>query len=167
MGGESARAACYNAAEKRARTPLKTGSETMGDKVEITVASDTRWLAFIRRVIDEFCQQAGLDARERHAVTLAVGEAAANVMKHSYRGDDSKELTLACRTAGDGIEIEIRDEGEPYDPDARPLPPPDELRAGGRGVYLMRAMMDSVEYRRDGATNSVLLRKMLKTPVKN
>jgi serine/threonine-protein kinase RsbW len=145
----------------------KTGSETMGDKVEITVASDTRWLALIRRVIDEFCQQAGLDARERHSVTLAVGEAAANVMKHSYRGDHTKQLSLVCRHIGDGIEIEIRDQGEPFDPDSRPLPPPDELRAGGRGLYLIRAMMDSVEYRRDGATNSVRLRKMLKTPVEN
>ncbi len=139
----------------------------MGDKVEITVASDTRWLALIRRVIDEFCQQAGLDAQESHAVTLAVSEAAANVMKHSYRGDHTRELSLVCRTVGHGIEIEIRDDGEPFDPDAQPLPPPDELRAGGRGVYLMRAMMDSVEYRREGATNSVRLRKMLKTPVKN
>jgi serine/threonine-protein kinase RsbW len=100
-------------------------------------------------------------------VTLAVGEAAANVMKHSYRGDHTRELSLACRNVGDGIEIEIRDEGEPFDPDERPVPPPDELRAGGRGLYLMRAMMDSVEYRRDGATNFVRLRKMLKAPVKN
>ena len=139
----------------------------MSDKVEITVASDTRWLALIRRVVDEFCLQVGLDPQERHAVMLAVGEAVGNVMKHSYKGDRTKEFALICRTIGGGVEVEICDQGEPFDPESQPIPPPDELRAGGRGVFLMKAMMDSVEYRRNGATNCVRLRKLLKSPVKN
>ena len=138
----------------------------MSDRLEITVPSDTRWLALIRRVTDEFCRQAGLDGHETHSVTLAVGEAASNIMKHSYKGDRTKELTMCCRALQGEIEIELCDEGDPFDPEAQPVRPPEELRPGGRGVYLMRAIMDSVEYGRDGSTNCVRLKKLLKT-VKN
>ena len=55
--------------------------------------------------------------------------------------------------------VEVRDQGEPFDPAECETPPPDELRVGGRGVYLIRSVMDEVEYRRDGSTNCVRMRK--------
>jgi serine/threonine-protein kinase RsbW len=139
----------------------------MGDQVEIRVASDTRWLALIRRVTDEFCQQAGIEAQERHAVILAVDEAASNVIRHAYKGDPAQELALTWRWIEGGIEIEIRDQGEPFDPREKTIPPPDEMRLSGRGLYLMRTIMDQIEYRREGSTNLVCMRKMIKTSVKN
>jgi serine/threonine-protein kinase RsbW len=139
----------------------------MGDQVEIRVASDTRWLALIRRVTDEFCQQAGIEAQERHAVILAVDEAASNVIRHAYKGDPAQELVLTWRWIEGGIEIEIRDQGEPFDPREKVIPPPDEMRLSGRGLYLMRTIMDQIEYRREGSTNLVCMRKMIKTSVKN
>ena len=139
----------------------------MGDQVEIRVASDTRWLALIRRVTDEFCQQAGIEAQERHAVILAVDEAASNVIRHAYKGDPAQELALTWRSIQGGIEIEIRDQGEPFDPREKTIPPPDELRVSGRGLFLMRTIMDQIDYRREGSTNLVRMRKMIKTSVKN
>jgi serine/threonine-protein kinase RsbW len=139
----------------------------MGDQVEIRVASHTRWLALIRRVTDEFCQQSGIEAQERHAVILAVDEAASNVIRHSYKGDPAQVLDLTWRWIEGGIEIEVRDQGEPFELREKQIPPPDEMRAGGRGLYLMRAIMDKVEYRREGSTNLVCMRKMMKTSVKS
>jgi serine/threonine-protein kinase RsbW len=139
----------------------------MGDQVEIRVASDTRWLALIRRVTDEFCQQAGVEGQERHALILAVDEAASNVIRHAYKGDPSQELALTWRWIEGGIEIEIRDQGEPFDPRKVTVPRPDEMRLSGRGLFLMRSIMDEIEYRREGSTNLVCMRKMFKTSVKN
>jgi serine/threonine-protein kinase RsbW len=138
----------------------------MGDQVEIRVASDPRWLALLRRVTDEFCQQAGIEAQERHAVILAVDEAASNVIRHSYKGDPTQELALTWRWIEGGIEVEIRDHGEPFDPREKTVPPPDELRVSGRGLFLMRTIMDQIDYRREGSTNLVRMRKMIKTSVK-
>jgi anti-sigma regulatory factor (Ser/Thr protein kinase) len=42
--------------------------------------------------------------------------------------------------------------------------PPDEVRPGGRGVYLMKEIMDEVEYLRDGDTNCVRMKKYVRSP---
>jgi anti-sigma regulatory factor (Ser/Thr protein kinase) len=117
----------------------------------------------IRTVVQEFVAEMGSDPKERHDIALAVGEAVSNVIRHSYKGNPDNHLSLVCRDHDDNFEVEIRDRGEPYDPAATPARPPEEIRVGGRGVYLMRALMDEVEYHREGDVNCVRMKKMLKT----
>ena len=50
----------------------------------------------------------------------------------------------SCYPCSDRIEVHILDEGEPFDVTAVPHLDPGELRIGGRGVFLMRALMDEV-----------------------
>jgi serine/threonine-protein kinase RsbW len=135
----------------------------MTSEVEIVVPSHPRWLRMIRILVQEFVTEMGCDPRERHDIALAVGEAVSNVIKHSYKGDPDNKLSLTCRDRDDSFEVEIRDRGEAYDPAAKPTRPPEEIRVGGRGVYLMRALMDQVEYHREGDVNCVRMRKLLKT----
>jgi anti-sigma regulatory factor (Ser/Thr protein kinase) len=70
---------------------------------------------------------------------------------------------MVCRGLDDSFEVEIRDRGVAYDPDEKPIRPPEEIRVGGRGVYLMRALMDEVNYHREGDVNCVRMKKLLKT----
>ena len=137
----------------------------MTAEVELVVTSDTRWLRLIRRVVREFSARAGLDSKTTHEVILAVDEAVSNVIKHSYKGDPDQKISLRCDRVEGGVEVEVRDQGEPFDPAQRKTPPPDELRPGGRGVYLIRSVMDEVEYWRDGATNCVRMTKRHRTHV--
>ena len=137
----------------------------MTSEVELVVASDTRWLQLIRGVVEKFSARAGLDPKATQEVVLAVDEAVANVIKHSYKGAPDQKISLRCENVEGDVEVEVRDQGEPFDPAERELPPPDELRVGGRGVYLIRSVMDEVEYRRDGSTNCVRMRKRHQTHV--
>jgi serine/threonine-protein kinase RsbW len=63
---------------------------------------------------------------------------------------------------GGDVVLTVRDEGPGFDPNAiaNPLAPENLLRPGGRGIFYMRSLMDSVEYR-FGATGGteVVLRK--------
>lgn len=136
----------------------------MTGEVEIVVPSHPRWLRTVRTVVQEFAAEMGCDTKERHDIALAVGEAVSNVIKHSYQGNPSNKLSLVCRDTSGDLEIEIRDRGEAYDPAAKPTRPPEEIRVGGRGVYLMRALMDEVEYHREGDVNCVRMKKLLRTP---
>ena len=133
----------------------------MTPEVEIVVPSDPRWLRVIRSVVQEFAEEIACNSQERREIALAVGEAVSNVIKHSYKGDPSRKLTLICRNPNARFEVEIRDEGEPFDAGTLIVRPPEEIRVGGRGVYLMRAVMDEVEYVRKGDTNCVRMSKML------
>ncbi len=135
------------------------GGVYVAGEIEIRFSSDPRWLRSIRMLLEEFTDQAGLDSKARHEVMLAVGEALANVMRHSYNGDCNQKIWLNCKSGDSMMEIEIRDRGEAFSLSAAP-PPPDELRPGGRGVYLIRTAMDEVEYSREGDQNLVRMRKV-------
>jgi serine/threonine-protein kinase RsbW len=136
----------------------------MADEVEITISSHPRWLRLVRQVVCEYALETGFDAQDAHAITLAVGEAVGNVIKHSYKGRTDQPFVLRCKAEGKALEISLSDSGEPFDPSLQPLLPPDELRAGGRGLYLMRTIMDEVDYKREGASNVVRMRKLLPSP---
>jgi serine/threonine-protein kinase RsbW len=136
----------------------------MADEVEITISSHPRWLRLVRQVVCEYALETGFDAQDAHAITLAVGEAVGNVIKHSYRGRTDESFVLQCKADGRNLEVSLRDNGEPFDPGQEPQLPPDELRPGGRGLYLMRTIMDDVEYSRDGGANVVRMRKMIPSP---
>jgi serine/threonine-protein kinase RsbW len=133
----------------------------MADAIEITLASHPRWLRLVRQTVLEYALEAGFSTRDGNAITLAVGEAVGNVIKHAYQGRSDQEFRLRCRTGGGYLEVEVRDDGEPFDPDGVPELAPDELRPGGRGLYLIKTIMDEIKYCRDGAENVVCMRKRL------
>ena len=132
--------------------------------MELSISSDARWLRVVRAMIQEVARQAGFSEGDRFDITIAVDEALANVIKHAYKGDPTGAVALSC-IADDGfLEIVLRDYGEAPDPKRLEPPPPDELRAGGRGIFLMRSTMDEVEFERNGDMNLVRLRKYVKAP---
>ena len=135
----------------------------MAAEVEITVASHPRWLRLVRRVVAEYADLTGLDAQSTRELMLAVDEASANVIKHSYQGDSGQRLTVTARSVEDGVEVEIQDNGAPFNPIDQPILPPDELRVGGRGMFLMQSVMDEVDYERRDGKNCVRMRKRVKT----
>ncbi len=134
----------------------------MADQVEITITSHPRWLRLIRQAVLEFARQTGFDSHDSQAITLAVGEAVGNVIKHAYKGSFEHQFVVRCNTFEDGLEVEIRDEGEPFELGTAPDLAPEELRVGGRGLYLMRAIMDEIDYCREGSANVMRMRKRLK-----
>ena len=110
----------------------------------LTIPSDLRLLSLARAFIEAVCQVAELDEATIHAVVLAADEATNNVMRHAHQGNADAQIQIQCYLRGDGIEIHLLDEGQPFDLAAVPHLDPAELRIGGRGVYLMRTIMDEL-----------------------
>ncbi len=138
----------------------------MPGEVEITIASHPRWLRLARSVVQDFCVAVDIADRQTQSIVTAVDEALSNVMKHAYGGDHSRFVSLSCGVHDKELEFEIRDQGFPFNPLDRDVPPPNELRSGGRGLYLIRTIMDRVEYRRDGGSNCIRLSKTLDAPAR-
>ena len=105
-------------------------------------------------------QRFGYPERACFAVHLACEEALANALRHGNREDPTKEVRLACQVGPEMVRIEVEDEGEGFDPSALPDPTaPENLdRESGRGVLLMHAYMDHVEFQGRG-NRVVLIRK--------
>lgn len=84
---------------------------------------------------------------------ISLREALANGIIHGNAYDAGKRVFLRCYGAkSDGVLILIRDEGPGFDPAKVPDPRADDRKHlhHGRGLLLMRELMDFVEYRREG-----------------
>jgi len=86
-------------------------------------------------------------------IETSLREALANAIVHGNGEDLSKRVYLECRCYTDGeVSITVRDEGPGFDTSAVPDPTTPERRLfeHGRGIYLMKALMDEVSYEESG-----------------
>ena len=122
----------------------------------MTIASDLALLALVRAFIEGVCRVAGCDSRTTDAVVMATDEAVNNVMRHAHRGHPEATIQIQCFLHADSIEVRLLDEGAPFDLAAVPQLDPSELRIGGRGVFLMRALMDELTCQPRGEHGNIL-----------
>ncbi len=82
------------------------------------------------------------------AIKLALEEALTNAIKHGNRRDPAKMVRFEYTISPTRTEIRIVDEGGGFDPTDLPDPTADENLEcpTGRGIMLMRAYMDHVEF---------------------
>lgn len=86
-------------------------------------------------------------------IELAVHEALANAVIHGNGVDPQKRVYVACHCNIDGeVLITIRDQGQGFDTDGIPDPttPENQMCAHGRGIYLMRTLMDELHFDESG-----------------
>lgn len=124
-------------------------------------------LQAIGEFVAEAGQQMGLDERALYAIQTAVDEAATNIILHGYGQEREGPIHITCWQEGEDFVIEMRDYGRPFDPSRVPEPdlhaPLEKRREGGLGLFLMRRMMNRVEFARRGEEN-VLTMVRRRTP---
>jgi serine/threonine-protein kinase RsbW len=108
--------------------------------------ADLAFLPQIRHRVVRFCKTLGAAGELLDSIHLATGEAATNAIRHGCRDDPSLSVESRCAAADDVLVIEVRDPGPGFDPASVHSPDPEELRPGGMGIHLMRAMMDEVRF---------------------
>lgn len=94
-------------------------------------------------------------------IRLALREALNNAVKHGSGFNSGKKVHVAVRcNNSDGFWISIRDEGAGFDPDNVPNPTePENLeRFSGRGLFMIRELMDDVQFRDRGREIRMLRR---------
>ncbi len=114
-------------------------------------------LAEVRRVQDDI--ETALQANrwgdtDVFAIKLAVEEALVNAIKHGNQLDPDKKVRVGYAVTDDRFDITIADEGPGFNPADVP-DPLDEInieRNCGRGVFLIKSFMTTVEYRNGGST---------------
>lgn len=121
-------------------------------------------LGAIERSVDyllERCREAGFEeSRLRLNFRVGVAEALANAMMYGNARDPGKHVILEAWCAPDRVRVRITDEGAGFDPDSLPDPtlPQNVPRSRGRGVFLIRELMDEVEFNEQGNSVEMVLR---------
>ena len=105
--------------------------------------------------------EAGFSDDDVMSISMAVREAAVNAVLHGNAYDPTKKVTLAFEQNGKDLTIVVRDQGKGVNLDAIPdcCAPENLLKQSGRGIFLMRSLMDEVQINPSPAGTEVKLIK--------
>ena len=97
---------------------------------------------------EQLAREAGFDEDSSSQIAMVVREAVINAILHGNQKDPAKHVHVSYELNDEALKICIADEGAGLDPDSvpDPLAPENILRSSGRGIFLMRAIMDEVHF---------------------
>lgn len=131
----------------------------------ITLPNDINTVPQLNDFIDGFSLEAGLDMSMTMSLNLALEEAVVNVMTYAYAPDTQGELTLEAVADKGVVTFILTDTGVPFDPtakeDADTTLGIEDRPIGGLGIFLVRQLMDAVDYQRVDGQNVLTLTKKL------
>ncbi len=137
----------------------------MKECFDIRIPGHPKMMKLVRSAVGQACEMVGFNARDSHAVVLAVDEGCTNIIRHSYRDCNEEYIVIRIRLHNNRIEILLRDFGEEIDVDKlhdcvearrRELEQQGPVRPGGLGVMLIHSIMDRVQYKSSRKYGTVL-----------
>lgn len=138
--------------------------DSSADSARLVIPSDPHRIAEADEFLERHLRERGVSETLVTDLAIAATELVNNAIVHGNKQDLSKIVTLSIHMSSTEIEIRVTDQGEIFDPEAIPDPLAEEnlLKEVGRGLFIVRSLMDSVEYGRDpNGGNVVVARKKL------
>ena len=125
-------------------------------------------LARVQEEIQAFCAAQHVPAETLHDVRVALDEVLSNIIRHGYSLVEG-EIAVQASVSAEAVLLEVRDRAQPFDPLEAPEP---NLRLdfgdrpdGGFGIYIVRRLMDGVEYSYESGENRLRLERRIKRPL--
>ncbi|HEX3511000.1 MAG TPA: SpoIIE family protein phosphatase [Solirubrobacteraceae bacterium] len=123
----------------------------LGHSIEMRLEANPMVLTRMRRTLGRWLLGEGLSEEERFSVVLAASEAAGNAVEHAYGARDAT-FALSCTREGDLVRVKVRDSGRWRE---------SQPHGRGRGLTIMRALVDDVEVVRGAKGTTVTLTKRI------
>ena len=127
-------------------------------------------LARVQEEIQAFYAAHHVPAEPLHDVRTALDEVLSNIIRHGYSAAEG-EIAVKASVSAEKLLLEVRDRARPFNPLESPEP---DLRidfadrsVGGLGIYIVRRLMDGVEYTYESGENRLRLERRIKNPPAN
>jgi serine/threonine-protein kinase RsbW len=133
--------------------------------LEIEVPNQTRYLGLVGNIAEQIAKE--LDGANGDRDTLAYNlnlvltEAMANAIQYGSQGDSKQTVRICLSIENKDLCVRVYDHGQGFDLAAVPTPDFTELNEHGRGIFFIRSLMDSVDYRKTECGNVLEMRKKL------
>ena len=136
-----------------------------GDIV-LSVPSEDKYIRLLDLVVFHVAKEMDFAEEAAQQLNLAVIEAATNAMRHGNCGDPGKAIQIRFCIAEDKLTVCIKDCGAGFDLEkiGDPLIPENVMKPCGRGVFLMKTLMDEVEYCMNGNSGTEVRLVKYKNP---
>ena len=113
--------------------------------VRLTIPARAEYITLCRLALTGIARLRELSDELLADLKLALTEAASNSVRHAYGDKDAGVVDISYQLFSDRLVIEVRDEGEGFDP-AEAEGNAAELSEGGLGIAIIRAIADEVEF---------------------
>jgi len=114
----------------------------------MTLESELSSVDQVETQAEGLAREAGFDEDTSSQIAMVAREAVINAILHGNKKDPGKQVHVSLELNDEALRIKIADEGPGLDPDTvpDPLAPENILRSSGRGIFLMKAIMDEVHF---------------------
>ena len=131
----------------------------MSTNVRMTLPSNPKSIGRVEGFIKKVGKKTHLDEIQMHKLMVSLTEAVNNAIIHGNKSDPAKKVTVVCECERDTLVITVADQGKGFKPEKvkNPLKEENLTRTSGRGIFLMRTLMDKVEYAIGKAGSTVKL----------
>lgn len=140
------------------------GATTQSAEQTLRIPNDPKALERAQAEIETFYAAHKIPAELLQNVRLVLDEVLSNIMRYGY-GDKPGDIEMLAAVSTDRIRLVVRDRARPFNPLEQPEPdfrtPADDRPVGGLGVYLVRQLMDRVEYVYEGGENRLVMERRI------
>lgn len=139
--------------------------------IKLAIPSDLKNVYLIDMLIETLCSLAPLPEDGAFWIKLCTVEAVNNAIIHAYRKSPDHEVEVAFTLEDGRLRVDVQDTGHPMPPDmlagenledmTGDPDDPSSVATRGRGLAIIRQMMDSVTYHQEGSRNRLSMVKLL------
>ncbi len=130
---------------------------------EMVVKSKPSQIHAVEEELEKFGRKVGLSEDDIENFGIATTEMVNNAIRHGNKNDPSKTVTVKFQKSKSEMRVIVRDDGGGFDPDAvaDPLEPENLFKESGRGIFIVRMLMDDVQFKFTKEGTEVILIKKL------
>ena len=130
----------------------------------IVIPSKSVFVAAVDDFVYEMFGKAGITRSQIADFAISISEMVNNAITHGNSSRPEKTVTVKIDIEQETARISIKDQGTGFDPDSVPNPVEKNnlLKQVGRGIFIVRSLMDSVDFYYTGSGTEVILRKKIK-----
>ena len=146
-------------------TDSRTGTEVLHQTLELRIANRLEEIPAVSARFEELAEAIQLPAKVVTHILITLDEILSNITKYASDAGAAREVAVSFDVSAERVEIEIADDGRPFDPVHDPGEPPETtargLPIGGRGLVLVHKLMSEMRYEHSGGCNRLTLVKYL------
>ena len=132
---------------------------------KLVIKNDISEISKLATFIGELSEELDFTPDLNFNLNLVLEEAISNVILYAYGKEEQKEISLVAYLSDNNLVFVLTDSGMEFDPtkvpDADVTLSAEEREIGGLGIYLIRQIMNTVEYQRIDGKNVLTMRKEL------
>ncbi len=139
--------------------------QTREPDFQLVIPSALEKLADVESMTEKIAEKYRLNEDDRDNLCIAITELSNNAIMHGNRYDYHKKVIISFYHENDSIRVYIKDEGSGFDPTKidDPLQPENLMKESGRGIFILKSLMDDVSFNvTNGGTEVMIVKKISK-----